>query len=191
MSMVWDVFGLVRPARRKSAELSAKELSALWTDLASPDAARGYQAIGRLAGSPQEALALLGKHLRPAVAAAPERLMRLVADLASGSFAVRQKAARALEELGDLAEPALRRLAESGPSLEARRRARQLLDRLAPGTSPESLRQGRVIEVLELLATAKARRLLQQLAAGVERARLTREAEAALRRMSRRPAVVP
>src|SRR5262249_60641209 len=95
-----------------------------------------------------QGLALLRDDLRPAAEVAPERLARLVADLGSETFAVRQKAARELEELGDLAESALRRLAESGPALEARRRAGQLLEKLRFATSPPGLRQGRSPEVL-------------------------------------------
>src|SRR5262249_57065365 len=88
-----------------------------------------------------QGLALLRDDLRPAAEVAPERLARLVADLGSETFAVRQKAARELEELGDLAEPALRRLAETGPALEARRRAGQLLEKLRFTASPQGLRQ--------------------------------------------------
>jgi HEAT repeat protein len=189
--MVWDVFGLAGPEQAPPADLSAKDLSALWGELTSSDAARGHRAMGRLAGSPRQALALFAERLRPAAAVPPERLARLIADLGSESFAVRQRAARALEELGDLATPALRRLAESGSSLEARRRAGQLLETTALGTSPDQLRQARALEVLELLATPEARRLLRQLAGGVEHARLTRAAGAALRRLTARGDLAP
>ena len=191
LSMVWDVFGLARPARDKPGELSAKDLAAQWAKLSNPDAARGHQAIAGLAARPKEALALLRERLRPAAEVAQERLTQLIAGLGSGSFAVRQQAARELAELGELAEPALRRLAESGPSLEARRRAIQLLEKLGPAATPESLRRFRASEVLELLATAEARRLLEELTTGAGRARVTREAAAALRRLGRRPAIVP
>jgi RNA polymerase sigma factor (sigma-70 family) len=191
LGMVWDVLGLARPGRAPLADLAAKALSALWADLASPDAARGHQAIGKLACRPKQALALLREHLRPAAEVAPERLARLVADLGSETFATRQKAARELEELGDLAEPALRRLAESGPSLEGRRRAGQLLEKLPLTASPEGLRQVRALEVLEMLATPEARQLLEWLAGGAARARLTREAGATLRRLTGRPSLAP
>jgi RNA polymerase sigma factor (sigma-70 family) len=186
LGLVWDVLGLARTGRASAADLSAKELSTLWAELASPDAARGHAAMGELASRPRQAAALLRERLRPAAEVAPERLARLVADLGSETFAVRQKAARELEQLGDLAEPALRRLAEEGRSLEARRRAGQLLEKLRFAVSPAGLRQSRAIEVLEGLATPDARRLLERLAGGVAWARLTREAGAALRRQTGR-----
>jgi hypothetical protein len=54
---------------------------------------------------------------------------RLVGRLGSGSFAERQEAARALDELGGPALPALR-AAERGPDPEVRRRARDLVRRI-------------------------------------------------------------
>lgn len=47
----------------------------------------------------------------------------------------------------------------------------------------EGLRQVRAVEALEYQGSAEARRLLQTLAGGAADARLTREAQAALRRL--------
>ena len=83
----------------------------------------------------------------------------------------------------EAAEPALRNALEASPSPEARRRIEQLLAKLdGYGTSGEPLRQARVIECLEHIATPEARELLRKLAKGVSEARLTREAKAALQR---------
>jgi hypothetical protein len=54
------------------------------------------------------------------------------------------------------------------------------------GTSGEPLRQARAIEVLEHIAIPGARRLLQKLAGGAPDAHLTRQAKAALERLSQR-----
>src|SRR5438034_2118916 len=78
---------------------------------------------------------------------------RLIADLDSSRFVVRERAARELEGLGSAAEPALRKALAGKPSLEACNRIEKLLDqephqRSSP--TPDRLRQLRVLEALEL-----------------------------------------
>jgi hypothetical protein len=142
-----------------------------------------------LANTPDETLPLLKEHLHPARPVDPERLRRLLADLESEQFAVREKAQADLEELGDLTEPALRKVLADKPALEMRRRVQAVLERLhAPVKQPELLRALRAVAVLEDIATPQARRLLEELAAGTPEARLTREARAALERLQRRMA---
>lgn len=117
------------------------------------------------------------------------RIERLIADLDDGRFAVRDRATRELAELGELAEPALRRALAGGASPEARRRLNALLDRLGGrGLAAETVRQIRAVEALELIASAEAFRLLEQLAAAPIPLRLTVEARAAMRRLARRAA---
>ena len=65
-----------------------------------------------------------------------------------------------------------------------RRRAELLLKKLADGTlPPEELRAVRAVEVLERIADAEARRVLEDLAGGPPEAPVTREARAALQRL--------
>jgi WD40 repeat protein len=181
--VVWDVHGVSEPGRAGPGEFPA-----LWADLANGDAATGARALGRLIGAREQGVAFLREHLRPAPRTTPERLTRLVADLDSESFAVRRRAGRDLEELGEVAEPALRRVLASGPSAEVRRQVEGLLEKLPLTASFERLRQFRGVEVLEALGTPDASRLLEALAAGAPEARLTREARAAADRLARRPA---
>jgi RNA polymerase sigma factor (sigma-70 family) len=178
-----DTAGLVWNLRARGP---APDLPALWDDLASADAAKGFQAIGKLVSAPDRAVALLEKRLRPAPVASPERLARLVADLDSDSFEMREKAAKELEGLGEVAEAVLRRAREAGPSAEVRRRAEELLRKLPLTGSGERLRQFRAVEVLEGLATPEARRLLREWGRGAPEALLTRESRAALERLDRR-----
>jgi hypothetical protein len=119
-------------------------------------------------------------------------LARLTANLDSDQFAVRDQATRELEALGELAEAALRKLLAAKPSLEARRRAEELLEKLrSPLPSGERLRSLRAVEALEHAGTEPAQRLLIRLAGGAPGARLTREAQAALQRLARRPVAKP
>jgi RNA polymerase sigma factor (sigma-70 family) len=178
--LVWDVPKANGPAAKLDADGAAKA----WADLASTHAPRAFRARGALASSPAEALPLLKEHLHPARSADAQRLRRLLADLESEQFAVREKAQRELEELGDLAEPVLRQALEGKPSLEMRRRVQAVLEHLrGPVTQPELLRSLRAVAVLEDIGTPEARGLLETLAADADEARQTREAKAALRRL--------
>jgi RNA polymerase sigma factor (sigma-70 family) len=177
--LLWDV----RLPAVIVASLSAKELEARWIDLASDDAAKAWEAVGRLTESPKEALALLRERVKPLPIAPKELTRKLLADLDSDSFAVREAAVKRLKELGLQAEPALRAAHAANPSLEMRRRIEDLLAALQAAPSlptAEELRHLRALVVLECIGTPEARRLLEQVATGPESARLTRQARAAL-----------
>ncbi len=181
-ALVWDLAALGRPARPPGAD----ELPALWADLGG-DAARACRAVVALVTVPDLAVPLLTQKVRPVTPPEPERLARLVADLDSDDFGVRQRATRDLEGMGELAEPALKAALAKGPSAELRRRAERLLERLAE-PPPDQWAALRAVEVLERIGTPEARRLLKELASAAPGARLTREARASLERLARRPA---
>jgi hypothetical protein len=100
-------------------------------------------------------------------------------------FATGKSATKQLSELADRAEPALRTALKDKSAAEKRRRAEDLLKRLDASASPELLRGVRCVEVLESLGTPEARQVLQTLAKGAAESRLTREANAALKRGKR------
>ena len=182
-ALLWDLTNLKRP---QHAPLLPRQAEALWNDLAA-DAAKAHQAIIALSHSPGQSVPLLRDRVQPVAAPAAERLQQLVAALESDEFAVRQKAGQELEQLGDLAEPALRRVLESKPSLDVRRRIEALLDKAGTGTwSGERLRLWRVIEVLEGIGTPDAQAVLKTLAEGAPASRLTQEAKASLERLAKR-----
>jgi RNA polymerase sigma factor (sigma-70 family) len=184
--LIWDV--PTRARQPAASVLADKELEDLWADLAASDARQAGRAIDKLTASPKQAAAFLQGRLRPVEAADAKVVARLIADLDSTSFAVRDQARKELEKLGDRAESALRRALEDKPVLETAKRLRTLLDRLAdPFSSPESLRQYRALEVLESLDTASSRPVLEALAKGADSWQ-TREAKASLRRLLQRTA---
>jgi hypothetical protein len=80
----------------------------------------------------------------------------------------------------------LRRTLAQNPPLETRRRIAAVLDELDPEKTPARRRQERVLQALEHLDTAEARDILKELAEGEPNVRLTREAKAALERLTRR-----
>ena len=129
-------------------------------------------------------LAPVEKQLPPVPAAA--ELNRLVMDLDSEVFDIREKAARDLSEIGDGAEPALRRALESKPPLELRRRTEVLLKALdEPAAVGKRLYAQRTVAVLEYAGGTEARQLLERLAAGAPQARLTQRARVALARLTK------
>jgi WD40 repeat protein len=162
-----------------------------WQDLAGASAAAAYEGVWALAAGGDKAVAFLGERLKPA----PPRqlpLERLLADLSSPRFAVREAASRELKKLGAPAEAALRAALVKQPPLETRVRIEAVLAALArQALSPEELRQLRAVQALERVGTPAARRVLESLAAGWPVARQTREARAALTRLPGRPAKSP
>jgi WD40 repeat protein len=190
--LVWDLTGARPQIGPGSAKLPARALESAWADLLGHDAVRAYQAVRRLAAAPGKAVPFLRTRVRPVLPADPPTLERLAADLASEKFRERERAVKGLEELTDLAVPALEKILAGKPALETRRRAEQLLARLTGLTLPPArLRLVRAVEVLEQAGTAEARQVLAALAHGAPEALATREAQAALDRLAKGPAGQP
>ena len=185
--LLWDVTGQRPDGRWRQQQLTPPQLTALWDDLASTQAATARRAVWTLVAAAPQTVTLLRERLRPVDRVAAERLTQLVADLDSPQFAVRQRAEAELTTLVEQAEPALRQALTRQPSLELRLRVEKLLDQLMAVPAPEQLRRVRAIEVLEQIGTTDAQAVLQRLTAGAA-ARPTREAQAALERLRSRPA---
>jgi hypothetical protein len=176
------------PYDRLVKRTSEKDFAGWWADLISEDAQRAYGAVWRLAESPHDAtIKFLRARLKPAADANYNEVRQLIGDLDSDAFAVREKAFKRLEELGNAAVPAMREVLEKQPSLEVRRRLETLLSR-PPGLvrSSETLRNLRATQVLELIASNEARQLLAEIAKGVPHAIETKEAKASLERLNQR-----
>jgi RNA polymerase sigma factor (sigma-70 family) len=182
--VIWDVTGRVCPDKPDLAILDARAQDRLWADLAASDAAKAYQAMQVLLGS-EQTVSLLRKRLRPAAAVDPARLNRLVRELDSDDFAVRENSTKELVAQGDRAETILREALPEA-SAEARRRIEEILKLIDPSSSADLIRGLRAVEVLEWLNTTEAQRVLKTLASGDPDARLTHEAKAALKRLAKR-----
>src|SRR5262249_17005224 len=161
------------------------ELEALWVQLAGVDTRKAHLAIRTLAGDPRQAVPFLKVHLQPVTEPDAERIARLIADMDSNQFATRAQATKELEQLGELAAPAMDlALKKEGLSLESRRRLEGLLGkRSLLVTDPDQLRALRALEVLEIIGTPEAREVLGSVSKGAPQARRTREAQACLQRL--------
>lgn len=176
-ALVWDITGALQAGTVKP------DLDSWWADLASDDAARACRAIGLLSTTPQS-VAFLKDRLRPATID-DRRTARCLANLESDQFTVREQATQELEELADLAEPAMRQVLAQKPSLEFRQRVERLLQKVGKQQpTGEALRAWRALEVLEALGTPEARQVLEKLSRGAAAAQLTREAKSSLARLT-------
>jgi WD40 repeat protein len=180
--LIWE---LPPPRQAQAAVLTDAEQDTLWAQLAEPDAAKAYAAIWKLADVPQHAVPLLHDRMRTIEAPKPADLKPDLADLDASQFRKREAASKRLAELGDGAEPALRKELSEATSAEKRQRLEALLAALDRKNAPagENLRSIRCISLLERIHTPEARRLIDKVAKGMESARATQEAREALLRM--------
>ena len=118
--LFWDVAEVTHRPKPKAIALSPEECKSLWTDLADADAAKAYKAIRAFSAAPAQTASFLGERLRPARSAKKEEVDRLIADLDSDDFQIRDKATSELDELGDTVQPALRKVIAGQPSAEVR-----------------------------------------------------------------------
>jgi WD40 repeat protein len=184
--LVWDVTGRALGGGGGGEDPNAEQLAAHWAALAGAKAPEAHRAVWALVGSPGPSVPFLRRHLLAVEPVAAERLARLVKDLDSPQFAVRDQATAELEKVAEVTAPALRRLLQDQPGPEVRKRLEAVLDRLeGRPLTPEDRRTLRAVLVLEQIDTAEARQVLQALAKGAPSARRTQEAKAALERLSR------
>jgi RNA polymerase sigma factor (sigma-70 family) len=185
-ALVWDLAGQ-RTAERLKSNLTRADADRLWRALADADPGQAYAAMKKLRANPEQSIVLFKERLQPVASAEPKEITKLIADLDSDEFNVRENATKKLREMADLAESALQSALNQDPSPEARHRIRTLLRELAAANSPALLRGVRAVEVLELIGIPEARKVLRTLADGASNARLTQEAKATLARQANPP----
>jgi WD40 repeat protein len=184
-ALVWD---LRTPKRPRKTRLTAAELASLWVQLRG-DAGRAIEAIGTLGDAPKQSVPFLKERLKPVEVLTEQQIQRLIANLDSDEFPIREKASRRLAQLAERVEPSLRKTLTEKPTLEMRRRIDFILADLpakAADRASEELRTIRAVVCLERAATPEARDALRLLSRGDPKARLTREAKIALQRLEKR-----
>jgi WD40 repeat protein len=185
--LLWDATPADRPSLRPATRLPEAELTKLWDELGGHDAGKAYRALWALAAAGDQAASFIGERLRPPPPTDARQIARWIAELDHPQFPVRERATAALMQVADQAEEALRTALERTHSAEVRQRVRRILSTaLEVDLTPERLREVRAVEVLEQIATPPARQVLGALAHGPGGAVLTREAQAALRRLEQR-----
>ncbi|HVR84404.1 MAG TPA: WD40 repeat domain-containing protein, partial [Planctomycetota bacterium] len=181
--LIWDLGHLAGTGHPSS------DPAGLWADLADPDGKKAWKAMELFVSRGDAVLGMLAERLRPARADAP-RVRQWISDLSSPSPAAQLKASKmigqSLELEGTRAE--IQKALDAKPSEELRGRLEAFLaGSAAPAgaQSPEELRRGRVLHILETLGTPKAKDLLRGIAEG-DPSRLSRDARSALARIESR-----
>lgn len=182
-AIVWNLEELLQTETPPVLDLSERRIEVLWTKLAG-DAPSAYDALRTLRRAPSQVVPYLRGRMQPVKV----EFARLIADLDSDEFPVREKASQQLAKYGRIVEKNLRQTLQKRPSLEARRRIEDLLGEMrdGPAVVRAEPREVRCIELLESIGSADALRSLQTLAGGITEAELTQEAKAALARLARR-----
>jgi dipeptidyl aminopeptidase/acylaminoacyl peptidase len=186
-AVLWDVTGLSNDGKSEAIEMTQSKLEGFWSALAK-DAAGAHRAIWKMAAVPDQAVPFVAKQLETHRGFDdPKRIARFITDLSDDRFAVRAHAADELEALGQLVRDDLEKELAKHPTLDVRKRIEQLQQRMeAVAVPPAWLRVLRAVEVLEHCGTEEARQALRKLGDGPAGSRLTREAQASLRRLEHR-----
>jgi WD40 repeat protein len=183
--LVWDT-SLANLAKPIEIDSDAKRERA-WEHLAVPDWELAGPALAALAGRPNDLAALVRSRLKPAEKPAvdAEAIAKLVAQLDDQVVAVRERAAAALGRLGREALPLLHEQLPKAASAEARKRLYTAIRDISSSAEPsERLRETRVVALLEQANTEATQAELKRLADGHADAALTRDAAAALKRVT-------
>jgi len=159
-------------------------LESAWNDLAKREAGETFKSEGRFLAAPAEAVKFFAEKIKPVEALDPKRMQRLLADLDSNEFAVREAASKALLGLDEQATPYFEEILKSTGSAEVRARVTRILEQQrGAAITSEQIRQTRAVMVLERIGDGEAKNLLKRWAGGPVGARLTQEASAAVKRL--------
>jgi RNA polymerase sigma factor (sigma-70 family) len=159
-------------------------LESAWKNLAERNAGVSFRSEGRFLAAPAESAKFFADKVQPVEPLKPRRIRRLLTDVDSEEFAVREAASKALVELDQQVVPYLEETLKSTTSAEVRDRMKRILEQRqqAPLRS-EQLRLLRVVMVVELIGDNESANLLKKWASGPVGALLTTEAAAALKRL--------
>jgi RNA polymerase sigma factor (sigma-70 family) len=174
--LAWDV----RPPR----VATSVSLESAWNDLGAREAGKSFKSEGRFLAAPAQTVKLFAERVKPARALEPRRVQRLLSDLGSDVFAVREAASKALSGMDEQLIPYLEATLKREKSLEVLLRVKRALeDKQSAGITSEQLRQVRAVMVLERIGDGASRNLLRRWAGGPVGARLTMDASLALKRL--------
>lgn len=174
--------GRTKPAK----PLTDAERLAHWRDLTESDPAKAATALRALLASAAESVPFLRKEAEAkATDEQTRRIDKLIAELDSDEFAVREAASKELTRIGAPTLAALEAAVKTTTSAEVKFRAAAILRELGGrvGATPTAaIRAARAARILEQAHTAEADQLLEEMARGVYGEFYAEGAKLALRR---------
>ena len=183
--LIWNLPTPADSGNKAQKTLTNGDRDAFWENLQSPNATEAYKAAWTLATEcPEPAVALLRDRLRRVEPLDEKVVAQHLRGLADNEFEARQKAVKALKEMGEAVLPALRQRLATKPTADEAKLLQELIDELEPW-SAKDLRVFRAIYVLELIGTPEAKKVLEHLAGGMAESRLTQEAKASVKRLTK------
>lgn len=178
----WPTSGEGLAWKPSQAKLTDQDLEALWKNLGSSEALAHYGAMQVLAASPPVSVPFLRKQIKPASAAEAGHVQKLVETLTRHQdYNERRKAAIEVRKLGEAALPALQ--GPGGPGGMPLTGLAELIEEDLR-VSGEYRQKMAALQVLEMIGTEEASKLLSELASGAAEARLTLKAKAAQERLA-------
>jgi len=185
--LIWDVTGKSVGGALPPRKLVPAELQAAWAALASQNAAEANPAIWDLVAAPTDSIPFLAKSV---FLVDRQKLDKLIRDLDSAMYLVREKASVELANYGRWIEPTLEERAKEPGSEEMRRRIGRLLEKLRESGSltpeQEVLRFRRALLALEQEGSAAAQEILRKITTNGPETYLQAEATASLQRLQMR-----
>jgi WD40 repeat protein len=183
-ALIWDVKRTFNLPKLETARKDESALAGHLRELDEADHRAAYRALWALAGTGDQAVKFLAGHIRPVRDPDAKAIAGLIAKLEDDDAAVRRRTQAELEGMRHAAEKAVREALKKAGDPDLKLRLHLVLSGLAPGADNRGdLRDSRAIQVLELVNTPAARKLLGELAKGAARAPRTRMARAALERL--------
>lgn len=173
--LLWDVAAALRHGNN-TAKLTKHEFAIFWAQLGSYPSEKSHRGMYRLVASPKESVKFIRKALQMPPFKSPPDLDKLLKDLDSNSFRVREKAMATLKKMGRTIAPALRKALAANPPLEVQLRLKQLLAPFERKKRPrrkgaqfrrptaQEIQRIRAILVLDRINTPEAHEVLASLA---------------------------
>jgi hypothetical protein len=169
-----------------AANVDDAQLEKLWDELSSDNELRLQRVLSAFRIAPKLSVDVLRKRLPAVTREEQAKVERWMTDLDAAAPATRESATQELLRAAHRFAPLLEERKKAAGPGEVHNRLTFVLNRMVREAPPAALiRELRAVALLERMATAEARKLLDELAKGASGARLTAEARSAQARMSK------
>jgi hypothetical protein len=156
----------------------------LWKKMADPDASVGYEALRHLVNDSDEVVVFLEHQILGTSINREDIIIKDLNALDDDRFAVRERAQRELELLGESASSALVRRLRENPPAEARTRIEQIMKKKGgAGFSLSELRVVRAFEAFDQIGDGRALQSVERIVQRSQNAFIVSEAKAVLERL--------